>query len=249
MALTERQRLRREDAKLAYDAFIPYYPLSLEDLPDEQWRPVVGFEGYEVSTFGRVKSFKQGKTIILKPKLPNEYLSVDLYIDGKQKKCSIHVLVAKAFVPNPENKPEVNHDDGNKFNCHVSNLYRSTGSENMQHAYDTGLQVGIQGVENSRSKIKSEADIIYIRENPDNLTCKELAEMFVVDPTTISAIQLGKRYPNAGGNIRKPKKQRVPDEIRERIRADWATGTFSYAALARKFGYDRKTIWKIVHEG
>ena len=50
------------------------------------------------------------------------YLRVDLYIDGKQKQCSVHALVAKAFIPNPEGKPEVNHIVGCKFNCHVSNL-------------------------------------------------------------------------------------------------------------------------------
>lgn len=247
MALTERQRRRREDAKLAYAAFIPYYPLALDDLPGEIWRDIAGYNGdYQVSTFGRVKSFKYKSPHILKPKLAVEYLRVDLYTGGKLKHQKVHVLVAKAFIPNPEHKPEVNHDDGHKFNCHVSNLYWATTSENVQHAYDNSLAKS--GEDNYLAGLTNE-QARYIRDNPDNLTQEELAAMFGVKQSTISRIQLGKTYANAGGNIRKPKKQRVPDEIRERIRVDWATGTFSYAALARKFGYNRTTIWKIVHEG
>lgn len=107
----------------------------------------------------------------------------------------------------------------------------------------------ILGVDDSQAKIKNEADIIYIRDNPDNLTQEQLATKFGVDNTTISEIQLGKSYANAGGTIRESKFKRVPDEIREQIRVDWATGTFSYAALGKKFGYCAQTIWNIVHEG
>ena len=247
MALTERQRRRIEDAKLAYAAFIQYYPLTLEDLPGEGWKDIAGFEGYQVSTFGRVKSFKGKKSCIRKPQLRGEYLSVALCLGGEKKRRLIHVLVAQAFIPNPLNKPEVNHDDGHKLNCHISNLYWATTAENQQHAVKNGLAKS--GEKHYKAKIKDEKDIIYIRENPDNLTQEELAEMFGVDQTTISAIQLGKCYQNAGGSLRESKRQRISDEIRERIRVDWATGTFSYAALGKKFGYCAQTIWNIVHEG
>ena len=122
----EYYRRKHEEAKLAYAAFIPYYPLTLEDLPGEVWKDIAGFDGYQVSTFGRVKSFKWTKPRILKPHLRGEYLSVDLCFDGKTKHQPVHILVAQAFIPNLEGKPEVNHDDGHKFNCHVSNLYWAT---------------------------------------------------------------------------------------------------------------------------
>ena len=243
-------RRRHEEALPAYHALMSCYPFTLEDLPGEEWKDIEGYNGdYQVSTFGRVKSFKKGKTMILKPQLRVDYLGVAISIDGKQKQRRVHVLVAQAFIPNPDNKPEVNHDDGHKFNCHVSNLYWATSSENMQHAVRTGLKKS--GVENPTAKIKDEADIIYIRGNPDNLSQQQLAEMFGMDRSSISAIQLGKTWNNAGGTNRqaKPKNPRVPDEIRAKIRADWATGLYTKAALARKYGVGETTIRRIIREG
>ena len=88
-----------------------------------------------------MKSFKKGKTNILKPTLIKDYLGVDLYTGGKKNRQKIHIIVAKAFIPNPLKKPEVNHDDGNKFNCYVGNLFWATKSETKQQIradYATG---------------------------------------------------------------------------------------------------------------
>ena len=236
-------RIKHEEAKPAYNALMKYYPFTLEDLDGEIWKDIAGFEGYQVSNFGRVKSFKGKKPRILKPQFPNEYLNADLSIDGKQKQRYVHVLVAQAFIPNPDNKPEVNHDDGNKFNNFVGNLYWATHAENTQHAYDSGLIPS--GEKHFKAKLTN-AQILYIRENPDNLTQQQLAEMFGVTDVTISYIQLGKTYENAGGTVRESKVKRVPDETKQKILADWATGQYTKAALARKFGYGRTTIRRIV---
>ena len=247
MALTERQRLRREDAKLAYAALMKFYPLSLENLDGEEWRSIEGFDKYQISNYGRVKSFWGKTPVIRTPQLLVDYLHVVLYFDGKRKSWLVHVLVARAFIPNPENKPEVNHRVGCKFNCHASNLEWATHAENIQHAVKNSLIKS--GVDDSKAKIKNEADIIYIRENPDNLKLEQLAAMFGVKQQRISDIQLGKTYENECGTIRKPQKQRIPDEIRAKIRADWATGQYTKADLARKFGYRHSTIIKILREG
>ena len=79
--------------------------------------------------------------------------------------CSkVHRLVAQAFIPNPENKPEVNHKDGNKLNNHVSNLEWATHSENMRHAVNNSLHKLPHG-ERSRRAILTQEKVDEIRKN------------------------------------------------------------------------------------
>ena len=93
----------------------------------EIWKDIKGYEGlYQVSNKGHVKSLnyrRTGKEGILKGRLDKDgYLRVGLCKNKKQKPFYIHRLVAKAFLPNPNNLPEVNHIDENKENNHVENL-------------------------------------------------------------------------------------------------------------------------------
>lgn len=121
----------------------------------EIWKPIVGYENlYEVSNLGSVRSlerivrcksgnyeFQHRKEKTLKPvantnnhKKPNtSYLRVRLYKDKKWSNLFVHRLVAEAFIPNPDQKPEVNHKDGNRHNNTVENLEWTTASENTLH--------------------------------------------------------------------------------------------------------------------
>lgn len=122
-------------------------------MEEEIWQPIQGYEGtYEVSTLGRVRSLNRVversdgikrtyKSRILKPCISyNGYAQVKLQINSTSKGQTIHRLVAIAFIPNIENKPQVNHKDGNKLNNQASNLEWITPSENIKHQITTGLQ-------------------------------------------------------------------------------------------------------------
>lgn len=114
----------------------------------EIWKDIPGYESiYQVSNFGNVKSLQSGnhhsKIKILTPICADgRYLRVTLYKQKKPKYFPVHRLVAMAFIPNPENKPQVNHINGNKKDNRVENLEWCTSSENNLHAYKSGINKG-----------------------------------------------------------------------------------------------------------
>lgn len=97
----------------------------------EIWRNIKGYEGlYQVSNFGKVLSMKSKKELKV-IRLHDGYLYINLYKNRKCKKNAIHRLVAQAFILNHNNKPQVDHINGDKFNNNVTNLRWVTQSENM----------------------------------------------------------------------------------------------------------------------
>lgn len=105
----------------------------------EVWKKVPGFnDKYEVSNTGNVRNEKGH---LLRPFLTHQgYLMVTLCENGKRKQIRLNRLVAEAFIANPDNKPEVNHKNGIKTDNAATNLEWATKSENMIHAYKSGLQ-------------------------------------------------------------------------------------------------------------
>lgn len=127
----------------------------IQNLPNEEWKPIKGFEDYEISNKGRVKSLKYGKERILKYGYRNGYKIVSLNKENTKQTFKIHRLVAEAFIPNndPINKIFVNHIDENKENNDVSNLNWMTPSENTR--WGNGIKKMLQTRKENAARMAS----------------------------------------------------------------------------------------------
>ena len=106
----------------------------------EIWKDVDGFSNYEVSNMSRVRNKKNKRILTQKIGREGRYFSVYMKGDnGKESTQRVHRLVAKAFIPNPDNLPQVNHIDGDKLNNDIDNLEWCTPKHNNEHARDNGL--------------------------------------------------------------------------------------------------------------
>ncbi|WBK39941.1 HNH endonuclease [PinkBerry-associated phage LS06-2018-MD08] len=152
----------------------------------EIWKDIKGYEGYyQISNLGRVKSLERKcktnnsyrikKEKILKGGFTTKrYKHVTLLKNKITKTYQIHRLVAIAFIENLLNKETVNHKNGIKDDNRVENLEWMTYSENIKHAFDTGLK-SLKGENHNQTKLKNE-DIYYIRKSKK--TIKELCDIY-----------------------------------------------------------------------
>jgi hypothetical protein len=141
---------------------------KVESLEEEIWQVIPGFEGiYEISNFGRVKSLKREvrainhhsvrevseKIISHWVNVQNDYVYVSLCKDGVKHNETIHVLIARCFIPNPLNLPEVNHKNGNKRDFSISNLEWNTTAQNAIHKFQVLGYKTPYGEKNKLSKV------------------------------------------------------------------------------------------------
>lgn len=153
----------------------------MEDAVTEVWKPISANTNYLVSNLGRVKSIdhpvwckvnnsysiKKGHIMKASNQNSKHYWRLYLPIKGGRKVFTVHRLVAEAFIPNPDNLPQVNHIDGNKDNNCVSNLEWCNQSHNIRHAHITGLISNKKQSINCHLRKLTEEQVSYIKAEYD----------------------------------------------------------------------------------
>jgi hypothetical protein len=152
-------------------------------------RDIKGFEGlYAVTKDGQVWSYPKRAWAggWMKQQPHKGYLSVHLKKDDKIFPRLVHRLVAEAYIPNPENKPQVNHkhEDGNKTRNNVDNLEWATNKENSDHSFTSGI----------RKKPLTKSEVIEIRKLCQTNSCRSVALARGMHPSAVWDINRGKRY-------------------------------------------------------
>lgn len=193
--------------------------LDLSFTPDEEWRPVVGYEGlYEVSNLGRVRGLtrqvaavhQSGRSVVhrtlgrvlrqftntrvLAHGIKDCYKRVTLSQEGKRQHFMVHILVLEAFVGPQPSGYQCNHRDGNTGNNCVTNLEWCTPRDNMLHAVRTGLNPRSYGEKNALSKLTT-ADVLAIRACiTEGMTPTQIAQQFGTKPGNIWHIKQRKTW-------------------------------------------------------
>lgn len=155
----------------------------------EVWKDIKGYEGlYQVSNLGRVKSLWYKRERILKPSKDRQgYLKVNLCRNNIRITYKVHRLVAEVFIPNPENKPQVNHINEIKNDNRMENLEWTTSKENINHGTRN------QQVSKPVNQYDLQWNLVAIYES-----LNEASRQTGVNQGNISAVCLG-RYKTAGG--------------------------------------------------
>lgn len=225
-----------------------YEKSQIKNMENEEWKGIEEFECfYQVSNNGRVKPINpryKNKQFLKLNIDSNGYFRIKLF----NKLFFVHRLVAKAFIPNPLNKPQVNHKDGNKQNNNVKNLEWVTAAENNLHACRTGLSAGCK---QNTSKL-TEEQVIFIRNHyipfDKTFSMVALAKKFNMTQSSIYNIIYKNTYRLIDGEKNISKQGYLTQVDCENIKQlyKYRDKKNSLSMIAKKYGVSITTIFNIV---
>ena len=202
------------------------------------WVIITSTNGLQsVSNTAKVKSNKNNY-ILAQWKDKDGYKICQIKINGKWKHCRVHRLVAQAFIPNPDKKPEVNHINGIKDDNRIQNLEWATTSENQKHAFKIGLSKARRGSDACNSILSEKQTMeIFLSTLPQ----VDIAKLYNVSKHVINQIKIGKAWEH----LTKKEYVRKYPAIGKEILLDIRTSKEKNKVLAEKYGLPYNTIRRI----
>lgn len=226
---------------------------QLQSLEGEIWKDIPGFEGlYQASSLGRIKSLstlgvmrtkgystRKEKILSQKKDKKTGYLHISLTDENGIRKTFLpHRIIGNLFVPNPENKKEINHKKGIKTDNRASEIEWSTSSENQIHAYSTGLNCIKYGEENHGTCLTNK-NVLEIFHNTQS--AKEISLLYNVPIYIVYQIKNGKNWSSVTGKTYETKSSRMPkDLVKEIYESD-----LPRHEILVKYNISSKYLWAI----
>lgn len=226
---------------------------QMQSIEGEEWKDISGFEGlYQASSLGRIKalctlgvmrskgySTRSGKILSQKLDKKTGYLHISLMDENGMRKTFLpHRIIGNLFVPNAENKKEINHKKGIKTDNRATEIEWSTSSENQIHAYATGLSVAKFGEDSYATSLTNKI-VLEIFNSP--LSAKNISLRFKIPIYIIYQIKNGKNWSNITGKIYESKSSRMPKALVKEI----FESQLNRNEILVKYNISSKYLWAI----
>lgn len=216
---------------------------------DKEFVDIPGKEPFQINRLGEVKNKITGR-ILTNNISNNGYYNTGTTVDGVYKTIYIHRSLALTFIPNPQNKPQINHIDGVKTNNSLDNLEWVTSQENAEHAVKMGLRNPSKGEDHYYQKYPEDTIHSICKDIQNGIKNSEIMKKYNVPRWIPSELRLGKKWKHITSqyNLQRSNRKTLEDSVLKEICELLISSDKSYKEIAEQFELKVYTIQRIAQK-